>query len=189
MKIFKIIIAIGVLIYPKLIFNKDILIKDLDNDKVSDTIIYNRIESQIICRLSSNNFKSLKSERIENTDSSSGIELTKKGFQFYNNHMREGYTCVFMYNSTKKKIELVGISRYNDGNAKLDGSGESSINLLTNNYIGNWNYFDDSRKKLIKIKTIKTKIKFNKTYLENFSNQQPEEYIEKCFEIYLKNKK
>lgn len=55
------------------------------------------------------------------------------------------------------------MSRYEFGNATNEGSGESSVNLLTEDYIGNWNYFDhlanNEEGELAKIPTIKTKMK------------------------------
>ena len=81
------------------------------------------------------------------------------------------------------------MSRYEFGNAANDGSGESSVNLLTGDYIGNWNYSDQETDILIKIPTIKTKMKFKNINLEDFAEETYFNYAEKCAELYHKHKK
>ena len=63
----------------------------------------------------------------------------------------------------------MGMSVYSFGNASNDGSGEGKLNVLTSEYVGNWNYFDAKKKKLIKIPKIHSKITFDTMYLEDFS--------------------
>lgn len=68
------------------------------------------------------------------------------------------------------------MSEYAFGNAANDGSGEASVNLLTGDYIGDWNYFDhlanNENGELVKIPTIKAKLQFKKIYLEEFNEDQ-----------------
>ncbi len=80
------------------------------------------------------------------------------------------------------------MNRYEFGPASNDGSGESSVNLLTGQYIGNWNYYDLKKEELIKIPTIKSKMIFPKIYLENFSEKIYLDYSEKCSSLYIKRK-
>jgi hypothetical protein len=80
------------------------------------------------------------------------------------------------------------MSRYALGNAANDGSGESSVNLLTGDYIGEWNYFDPLANKkrgaLIKLPAIKTKMSDNKIFLEDFSDAIYYSYADKCSELF-----
>lgn len=89
-------------------------------------------------------------------------------------------------------MRLIGMDRYEFGNAANDGSGESSVNLLTGDYIGDWNYYDPSANEeageLIKIPTIKTKMLFAKIYLEAFSEETYFGYAERCSELYSQRK-
>jgi hypothetical protein len=80
------------------------------------------------------------------------------------------------------------MSRYEFGNAVQDGSGESSVNLLTGDYIGNWNYFDIVTDRLVKIPTIRKKMKFKPIILEDFSDDTYFNYAEKCAELYNRQK-
>ncbi|BFM45371.1 hypothetical protein CFS9_40120 [Flavobacterium sp. CFS9] len=164
-------------------YTQDLLLKDLDNDTIKDEILFDRKNSQIICKLSSQNSLPIKSKKLDDLNDASGIELTKNGFQFYNHSMRSGYYCQFRYNTTQNKIELIGMSRYNDGNAAQDGSGESSVNLLTHQYIGEWIRVDLKLKKRIKIPTIKKPYTTNKVYLQQFSVKQPDDFVEFCDNI------
>ncbi|MFM6934204.1 MAG: hypothetical protein ACKOXP_02085, partial [Flavobacteriales bacterium] len=102
--------------------------------------------------------------------------------------MRAGYKNQFRYNPKSKSVQLIGMSRYDYGNAVGDGSGESSVNLLTNEYIGIWSYFDLSTNKLIKIPTIKSIMHFNETNLEDFSENTYFNYADRCSELYDKYK-
>lgn len=147
----------------------------------------------IICKLSSEGFKVQKSQPIKYLDeTSSGIGETKNGFELNNNWMRTGYSAQFRFEKKDKRIRLIGMNRYEFGNAVNDGSGESSVNLLTGDYIGDWNYFDhfanNENGELIKIPTIKTKMVFRKIYLEDFTDEIPYDFTSKCAELYKKHK-
>lgn len=167
------------------------LISDIDFDGINDTIYLDENESVIVAKLSTQKFKKIKSHPLEITPQSF-IKKTKNGFEFQNHWMRAGYANQFRYEKKEKRIRLIGMSRYEFGNAANDGSGESSINLLTNDYIGEWNYFDhlanDENGELVKIPTIKTKMQFGKIYLEEFSDASYFEFAEKCSELYYKHK-
>ncbi|MNK06442.1 hypothetical protein D3C87_243400 [compost metagenome] len=156
-------------------FAQDKLVKDIDFDGKNDTVYIDRKQLQIVCRLSTQNFKKLKSKPVEMPSDNSYIKATRNGFELRNNWMRSGYTGQFRYEKVEKRIRLIGITEYAFGNAANDGSGEASANLLTGDYIGNWNYFDHLANKekgvLVKIPTIKTKMKFKKIYLEEFNEE------------------
>ena len=162
------------------------LLKDLDNDHVMDSVYVDSIKSTIVCRLSSQNFKRIESKPIEILNETSGIRDAKDGFYFYNDWMRAGYSNQFRYDANTKKIWLIGMSRYEFGNVTNDGSGESSVNLLTNRYVGDWNYYDPEKEELISIPTIKAKMVLEKTDLESFSENIYFTYAEKCAELYYK---
>ncbi|MCD8404177.1 hypothetical protein LNI90_03715 [Tenacibaculum dicentrarchi] len=159
--------------------------KDIDFDTVTDTIYIDYEKGTIVCKLSSLNFKKTESKLIELTKQS-GIEKSKNGFKFKYNGMRAGYSSQFEYNKQTKKIQLITMSRYEYGNVVNDGSGKSKINLLSGKYVGDWKYYDDEKEKLKIIPRIKTKICFNKTYLNTFSENTYYEYTKKCSKLYRK---
>lgn len=129
-------------------FGQNKIEKDIDFDGKNDIVLVDTITSTIVCTLSTLNYTSISSKQIEVLNENSGVKATKNGFEFYNNWMRAGYKNQFRYDSKTKKIQLIGMSRYEFGNATNDGSGESSVNLLTGDYIGNWNYYDEKKKGL-----------------------------------------
>lgn len=147
----------------------DTLNIDLDKDLKTDYVIFDRANAVIIVKLSGSKFKPMQSEELEFDPIAAEIRIKRAGFEFANSWMRSGYACQFRYNPTQKKMQLIGISRYEFGPANNDGSGKSSINLLTNNYIGNWNYWDERKGQLIAIPAIKRKFIIQATYLDNFS--------------------
>jgi hypothetical protein len=156
----KTIAILTLIICANLSFGQNKLVKDIDHDGKNDTIFIDVKKSTIVCKLSILNYESVSSKPIEILNEPSGVIETKNGFAFFNDWMRAGYKNQFRYNSKTKKIQLIGMNRYAFGNAANDGSGESSVNLLTGDYIGNWNYYDMGKDSLIKIPTIRTKMKF-----------------------------
>jgi hypothetical protein len=183
-------LSILALTLPYFVYAQDKLVKDLDGDSKADTVLIDADNSKIICRLSSKHFGREQSQPIDPDilNETSGIKSTKSGFEFYNNWMRAGYTNQFRYDTFVKKIRLIGMSRFEFGNAANDGSGESSINLLTGDYIGDWSYYDDRKQKLEKIPTIKTKMPFPVTYLESFSDKTYFDYADKCASLFNQQK-
>jgi len=169
-------------------YSQNKLVKDLDNDRVMDSVYIDSTKYTIVCRLSTQQFKRTESQPIEILNESSSIKEAKNGFYFNNNWMRAGYSNQFRYDSKSKKMQLIGMSRYEFGNAANDGSGESSVNLLTGNYIGNWNYYDQEKEELVSIPTIITKMKLSATDLESFSENTYFGFAEKCSELFYKGK-
>lgn len=165
------------------------LIKDLDNDGLKDTVLVNVNTSKIVCLLSTLAYQPISSKTIEILNETAGITATECGFEFYNNWTRAGYKNQFIYNSKTQKIQLIGMSEYSLGNATNDGSGEGKLNVLTSEYVGNWNYFDTVKGKLIKIPTIHSKLTFDTIYLEDFSDETYFTFGEKSSELFEKYKK
>jgi hypothetical protein len=169
-------------------FGQNKLVNDIDNDGKEDSIFIEVDKSTIVCKLSTLNYKPVSSKPIEILNEHSGIIETKNGFAFFNDWMRAGYKNQFRFNSKTKKIQLIGMSRYEFGNAVQDGSGESSVNLLTGDYIGNWNYYDIEKDTLIKLPIIRTKMKFKTINLEDFNDESYFNYAEKCAKLYQRQK-
>lgn len=151
-------------------FSQEKLIKDIDFDNIRDTIYLDTKKAVIVCQLSSKSFKKIKSKAIEILNRNSGIVKTKNGFEFQNNWMRGGYANQFRYDKNAKRIRLIGMSGYAYSSGG-DGGSNSSVNLLTNDYIGYWNYYDRAKNVLIKMPPIKTKMQFKKIYLEDFNEE------------------
>ncbi|HVF80790.1 MAG TPA: hypothetical protein VM884_02610 [Flavisolibacter sp.] len=165
------------------------LSKDLDGDNKMDTVYLDTEASVIICLLSTNKFQKVVSGKIDILNEKSGIGETRNGFVFWNNGMRAGYSNQFRFDKKTKKMQLIGMSRFELGNATNDGSGESSLNLLTKDYIGDWNYFDEDKKELIRIPTIKARMNFPYTSLEEFNDATYSNFAEKCSALYDRYKK
>lgn len=170
-------------------FNEnDTLRIDLDHDQVRDTVIFDRVKAEIRCRLSTQKFKNIKSLELAFEELHAGIRESGQGFTYFVPSMRSGYHADFQYNQAAKKIQLVAMDRYEFGPANNDGSGESSVDLLKNQYEGMWSYYDEELSKLIKIPVIKRKMVFPATYLDSFNDEIVYRYMEKCAAIYGEEK-
>lgn len=169
------------------------LVKDIDFDGKNDTVYVDTGKSVIVCRLSSQHYIPVKSQPLEILNQQSGISATENGFEFQNHWMRAGYSNRFRYDQKAKQVRLIGMSRYEFGPANNNGSGESSVNLLTGDYIGDWNFYDDlandGNGELVKIPTIKTKMKFDKIYLTGFSDKVYFDFSKRCAKLYYSRKK
>lgn len=191
-KIFPAVFLKLTLLFPLILifsFSKAQVIKDLDDDGVKDSVFYDVNKGVISCKLSSRNFKPIFSRENLSDEINANVKETKSGFEFFVNYMRAGNASQFRYEPTVKTIQLIGMSRYEFGPATNDGSGESSVNLLTNNYIGEWNHWDEDKTELIKMPTIKTKMYFKKVSLNNYDGASQADFIDKCSTLYYKAKK
>lgn len=190
MNFFKLVLGIS-LIIPAVIFSQDKLVKDLDFDGVNDSVYLDKQNGFIICKLSSQNFTEIKSEKIETYGDMSRLKSTKNGIIFSINWMRSGFENQFRYNKKSRTMQLIGMSRYDFGNAVNDGSGESSVNLLTSNYIGDWNFFDhlanNEEGESIKI-SIKTKMNIGFIDIQSFNDETYFNYSGLCAELFEQRK-
>ena len=169
-------------------YRNDTLKLDLDLDQRSDTVIFDKARAIIVCKLSTQAFREIKSLELTFDGRQSGIEKKGRGFSYTVPHMRAGYHCDFAYNKTLKKIQLIGMNRYEFGPANNDGSGESSVNLLTDNYVGVWNYYDLENSRLIEMPAIKRKMVLPGTCLETFDDKIVNQYISRCVKLFEKEK-
>lgn len=175
-------------IFPSLIFaQENKLTADFDGDKVADKVYLDSKIGAVVYELSSQKFKKVSSDGFED-NGEIFFDKTKNGFKVKISQMRSGNSYQFRYEKESAKMRLIGMERYEFGPANNDGSGESSVNLLTNTYIGEWNYFDNEKIKLIKIPTVKKKMVFPKTYFDTLKNEFST-YVEKDVAYYLAEKK
>ena len=176
------------LAFPSLFFAQDIKLSfDMDGDRIPDKVYANPESGVVAYRLSSQKFK-----EVTSTDfiDSGNIFLykTKNGFRISLTQMRASNAYQFRFEKESGKMRLIGMEREEFGPANNDGSGESSVNLLTNDYIGEWNYWDNSKMELVKMPAIKKKIVFTKVYFDTM-NGEFSNYMEKDSGYYLSEKK
>ena len=174
------------LLFPCLIFAQDQkLSADFDGDHITDKIYSDN--GTVVYQLSSQKFKKVSSSNFIDSGEIF-FDKTKSGFKISLNEMRASSSYQFRYEKESGKMRLIGMEREEFGPANNDGSGESSVNLLTNTYIGEWNYFDNEKVKLVKMPTIKKKMVFPKTYFDTMKNEFST-YMEKDTNYYLAEKK
>ena len=170
------------------------IIKDFDGDKKLDTVLIDSDTRKLLCALSTNNYNRISSLKIKSLNFGNTLVETKKGFEFWNDYGRSGWINEFQYNKKEKKMQLIKIRRtdYDRFRQKYrkelkKGSGKSSINLLTNKYVGN--FYDELEGKLRKLPTITATMVFTETYLYCFSDAINFEFEKKCVALYEKAKK
>ena len=175
-------------LFPTLIFAQEkILSADFDGDKINDKVYLDSKIGAVVYQLSSQKFKKVSSDQFEDSGEIFFYKA-KNGFRVSLNQMRASNAYQFRFEKETGKMRLIGMERDEFGPANNDGSGESSVNLLTNTYIGEWNYWDNHKTELIKIPTIKKKMVLPKAYFDNLGNAFSI-YINKDTSYYLAEKK
>ncbi len=157
---------------------------DLDRDLKLDVVVFNKQKGVIIVKLSTQKFRPIETGVFSFDPVMAGLKLTRNGFGYFNDWMRAGYSCQFKYDTVAKQVKLIGMTNYEFGPANNNGSGESSLNLSTNKYIGNWNYWDDNEDKLIAIPTLKQNMTLPQIYLSDFSDDVIADYQKRCSKLY-----
>lgn len=176
------------MIFPEIIFAQiGTLTADFDGDKIEDRVYKTDDGGTVIYELSSQNFKVVSCDDFGDSGEIT-LSLVKDGFKVGENQMRAGNSYQFRYEKLTKKMRLIGMQRFEFGPASNDGSGKSSVNLLTNNYIGEWNYYDDNKNELIKIPVIKKKMILPKTYFDNVGSAFST-YLDQDYKYYISAKK
>jgi len=176
------------LTFPTLISaQENKLVADFDGDKIDDKVYLDSKIGAVVYELSSQKFKKVASNQFEDSGELF-FHKAKNGFRVSLNQMRASSAYQFRFEKESGKMRLIGMEREEFGPANNDGSGESSVNLLTNEYIGEWNYWDNSKMKLVKMPTIKKKMVFPKVYFDTM-NGEFSNYMEKDSGYYLSEKK
>ena len=159
-----------------------------DDVHICDTISEDYL--RIVCLLSSRQFEKMYSREIWSNfweccnEVDYYIAPTCNGFEYYVQYTHYVTKAQFRYERQTEKIQLIGMSSYNIGRANGDGKGRSSVNLLTKDFIGDWNLLEPNLDKLVKIPTIKTRMDFGKIYLESFDDEVLSDYYMKSDELH-----
>lgn len=151
---------------------RDMLVRDLDGDGISDTIRLDSEKSCIVCLLSAHNFTPIYSSELylENMNGmGSSVSATKTGFYYSFDWMRAGEGYEFVYEKETERLRLVYMNSYAFGNAVGDGRQDLNIDLLTGECSGVVHYFDYEKEELIP-STIDLKIEIPPMYVENFDS-------------------
>lgn len=162
------------------------IVKDFDGDLKKDSVWIDDDKKVLILRLSSQQYRKVESKPIYYLNFGNTLMATKSGFEFWNNYDRSGFISVFKYSEIAKKMQLVQMRRTDDKLGRdnpNEGLFESSINLVTNQYLG-------VIKREVKGKTVKTfinsEIIYPKTFLETFGDAINFDYQKKCIAKYEK---
>lgn len=140
---------------------------DFDGDKKTD--VFQIKDGLLVYALSSQGKKEVKSKGGSYADRT-WLKLQKNVVVFHCQFMRASNTFKFRYDSKLKQFKLIGYDNEQFGNAANDGSGTSSYNLLTGDYIANWNIYDYKKEELVARPTIKKKLPVKVYLLKDFGD-------------------
>jgi hypothetical protein len=149
------------------------VVADLDGDGKPDKFWINADKLQYQLSTQRNVTKSSKSLDIEGFNNSVSVSKNVVSLNLW--AMRSGYSLKFRYDKTKGDFRIIGYDSENFGPANNDGSGKSSYNLLTGDYVANWNRYNEVKEQLVPQPTIKKKIPAKKYYLLTFDDKAIDE--------------
>ncbi|QNN42915.1 hypothetical protein [Pedobacter roseus] len=161
------------------------LVKDFDHDLKKDTVYINSDTKTLVCKLSSQKFNKIESQRIWKLNFGNTLVALKDGFEFWNDYGRSGFISTFAYNKKEKKMQLVKMKRTDyevSGTYSGENGGTSNVNLLTNKYTAHFRVVRN--KKVVELPVIQREMVFPKTYLQTFSDDINFDYEQKCVALY-----
>lgn len=149
------------------LFANQTLWTDIDGDGKQDKIEilkHNDVVS-VRCKLTATN-RAYKSKPFPFSKNNSTLEKRKNGFLLKGSPYLEELRYQFRYDKKSKQVELIGLD-YNHltKNIQRSTNSKNSINLLTNKFVGEWEYFNSKTKEFMKLPTFKSKFQTNKFYL------------------------
>jgi hypothetical protein len=144
---------------------------DLDGDGKADEIWLDGDNGKLLYQLSSQKKATKSTKVIDIAGLNPTLSIQKNVVQLKLQAMRGGSSYKFRYDKAGGDLRVIGYDSENFGPASNDGSGTSSYNLLTGDYIANWNHYDEKKEKLIALPTIKRKAAAKKYYLSGFSDE------------------
>jgi hypothetical protein len=131
---------------------------DFDNDgKIDKMIIDQKDQEYSITYTLSTQKKTFKTPMITLGGQENSVSMAKNVIVFHSQYMRGENTYRFRYDDKLKQLKIIGFDNTQYGNATNDGSGTSSYNLSTGQYIANWNHFDEKKNKLVAVPKISKK--------------------------------
>lgn len=146
---------------------------DLDGDGKPDKFWINADKLQYQLSTQKNVTKSSKPLDIGGLNNS--LSVSKNVVEISMWAMRSGFSLKFRYDKAKGDFRVIGYDSENFGPASNDGSGKSSYNLLTGDYVANWNHYDMEKEQLIPDPTIKKKLTSKKYYLRTIDDKAIDE--------------
>ena len=163
------------------------LVKDFDHDFIKDTVYIDSDKDILVCLLSRDKFRKVESDEIRYLRFGNTLVSTKKGFEFWNEANHSSFISVFEYNKKANKMQLVQMKRTDYGSRADypdEKRGVSSVNLLTNLYIGEFSRMQN--KKMVKVPTIYAKMIYPIIYLETYTDAMNFNYEGRCNALYKK---
>ena len=148
------------------LFASQTLWTDIDGDKKQDKIelVKQKGSVTIRCKLTAQN-RVYKSKLFEGKAS-----LSKKrgGFILDVTQNREEVSYQFRYEPKVKKIRLIGLNYFSmTGNISHSTSSKNSLNLLTQKFVGEYEYYSPATGEYKKLPTFYTKYPVKKFYLNS----------------------
>ena len=142
---------------------------DIDGDGKQDKIELVKQKSSVIvqCKLTAQN-RVYRSKPFPYTIKEASLSKKKRGFILKASLHRTEISYQFRYQPKTKKIRLIGLNYLSMvGNIEHSTSYISSLNLLTQKFVGEYEYYSTNTKEYTKLPTFYTKFPVKKFYLNS----------------------
>lgn len=152
------------------------LAADFDSDGKQDTIsVIERGDHLYVCASLQNGQLALQSKDAPYC--CSYLEFVKNVVVLHSTGMRAFSTWRFRYNAALRNFQMIGWDTESFGNGANDGSGTSSLNLLTGTFIAKYNSWDRKQGKLIALPVVSRKVKITRRILLTDFGEDSDEWL------------
>ena len=151
------------------LFASQTLWTDIDGDKKQDKIelVKQKGSVTIRCKLTAQN-RVYKSKPFEYGIGEASLSKKRGGFILDVTQNREEVSYQFRYEPKVKKIRLIGLNYFSmTGNISHSTSSKNSLNLLTQKFVGEYEYYSPDTEEYKKLPTFYTKYPVKKFYLNS----------------------
>ncbi len=151
------------------LFASQTLWTDIDGDKKQDKIelVKQKGSVTIRCKLTAQN-RVYKSKPFEYGIGEASLSKKRGGFILDITQNREEVSYQFRYEPKVKKIRLIGLNYFSmTGNISHSTSSKNSLNLLTQKFVGEYEYYSPTTQEYKKLPTFYIKYPIKKFYLNS----------------------
>ena len=165
-------IYLSVFLFSMLSFSQQSVSLDLDNDGIDDQVNCMNIEQgfKISYNLSSQKDKNFVTETVTVGGQAQSLTASKNILILKMQYNRAENYYKFRYSTKLGRVIMIGFDTKAYGNATNDGSGTSSLNLLTGDYQGKWKKFNAKTKTLVNKPVVVKKFTVKTYFLDDLSD-------------------
>jgi hypothetical protein len=150
---------------------------DFEGDGILDSakIMNSKEGYKLLITLSTKGNKKYVSQEFLGGQENS-LLATNNVLRMHNQFMRGENTFTYKYDQKLKQVKVIGYDNTQYGSASNDGSGSSSYNVTTGQYVANWNHWNTKTNTLDPVPKIIKKLPAKSFLFANFGDRMIDDF-------------